>query len=158
MNKSPRRILTMGAAVAALVGGTALAGTASAAPDARSAQVQAKVDAYLAEHPESRQVSADTVTIDGGTLTFAAPGQADTRQPACDYGHLCIQDAEGSFWDFYECGYYEFFPIGDGTFNNNQTPGTVAEFFDSNGDLDWTNTAPDSGTADWNDIYYVRPC
>jgi hypothetical protein len=148
----------MAAAVAALVGGTALAGTASAAPDARSAEVQAKVDAYLAEHPQSRQVSADTVTIDGGTLTFAAPGQADTRQPACDYGHLCIEDSYGDIYDYYECGYYEFDGLGDGTFNNNQTPGTTARFYNVDETLRWESTAPDSGTASWDPVFYVEPC
>jgi hypothetical protein len=155
MNKSPRRILAVAAATAALVGGQVLVGAASAAP---ASGMQQEVDAYLAEHPDARQISENRIAIDGGAVTLAAPGQEQPRQVACDYGHLCIVDEYGDFYDYYYCGTYEFSGLGWGEYNNNQSAGTTAVFSDVDGYALWTSTAPDSGWADWTPVFYVSPC
>ncbi|MFE4589146.1 hypothetical protein [Streptomyces laurentii] len=144
------------ASVAALVG--VAAATASATPASASA-VQQQIDAYISTHPEARQIDADTLSIPGGTLTMPAPGFEPTGAAiSCSSGHLCVQDGHGHLWDYYYCGLYDFNGTGDGVFNNNQTSGTVAKFYNSDGSLRWTNTAKDTGTASWTPVYQIRPC
>ncbi|WP_245694642.1 hypothetical protein [Streptomyces abyssalis] len=165
MKKSPRKTLAVMTASAALVGGTVLAGTASAAPQQSSGsqaqQLQQQVDSYLAKDSGARQVSANKVAFEGGTVTFPARGQdkqAAMRAPSCRHGHLCIVDGRGKKYDYYRCGTYNFYGIGDGTFNNNQTSGTVARFYNRNGSLRWTNRAKDTGTASWTPVWKIKPC
>ncbi|MFC8509852.1 hypothetical protein ACFU3J_29530 [Streptomyces sp. NPDC057411] len=178
-----RRAAGMTAAAAALFMGTALSAHASTptAPDeqqtysrqARAAglteqqagQLQRQVDAVLAQEPGARQTSANAFAIPGGTLTLPVPGRTETRDLAspdaalaCNDGHLCIRDGRGVNYDYYRCGYYDFNGIGDGTFNNNQTPGTRARFYNSDGSERWSNVAKDSGTASWTPVYHIRPC
>ncbi|MYU20509.1 hypothetical protein [Streptomyces sp. SID8352] len=157
---SPRRMLAALTTAVALIAGLALAGTASAEPgQARSVRLQQRVDAYLAAHPEARRIAPNEIAIPGGSLTFAAPGRESAASAlACSNGHLCIQDGTGATYDYYHCGYYSFAGVGDGTFNNNQTSGTVAKFYNSDGSLRWSNTAKDTGTASWTPVYYIRPC
>ncbi|MET9606299.1 hypothetical protein ABZZ17_14675 [Streptomyces sp. NPDC006512] len=192
---SPRKILAMMTATAALIAGPVLTAHASAstsAPDSvtatdtasasarsvyaaqargagltapQAARLQQQVDAVLAKDPAARQVSANRLTTAGGTLTLAAPGRPEARDLAapdtalaCGNGHLCITDGRGDTYDFYRCGYYDFWGIGDGTFNNNQTPGTRARFYNENGSERWSNVAKDTGTASWTPVYHIRPC
>jgi outer membrane murein-binding lipoprotein Lpp len=165
VNKSPRRTLAVMTAAAALAGGTALAGTASAAPQqpsgSQARQLQQQVDSYLAKDSGARQISANKVAFKGGTVTFHARGEADSRAssaPSCRHGHLCIVDGRGQRYDYYRCGTYNFYGIGNGTFNNNQTSGTVARFYNRNGSLRWTNRAKDTGTASWTPVWKIKPC
>jgi hypothetical protein len=157
---SSRRLLVTLAAAAALAASPALAGAATAQGGAAPApQIQQKVAGYLATHPGTHRISADEIAIPGGTLTFAAtPDSSASPALSCASGHLCIQDGTGEKYDYYYCGYYSFDGIGDGTFNNNQTSGTVAKFYNSDGSLRWTNTAKDTGTASWTPVYHIRPC
>ncbi|GAA2325616.1 hypothetical protein OKJ48_00360 [Streptomyces kunmingensis] len=172
---SLRKLAAVSSAIAALVAGPVLAGNASAttigsqqaayaqqAHDAgltnsQAAQLQRKVDAALARQADSRQIGANKLAIPGGTLTLAAPGKFSAAI-ACSNGHLCIQDGQGSTWDYYYCGYYDFYGIGDGVFNNNQTSGTRARFYNSNGSERWSNVAKATGTASWTPVYHIRPC
>ncbi|MFD0368206.1 hypothetical protein [Streptomyces sp. NPDC059071] len=154
--------LAMTGAAAVLAAGHLLAGTAAATPATGDAAgtdtVQRKVAAYLASHPGERRIAADKATMPGGSVTFATAGSAGTAAISCDYGHLCIQDGNGNRYDYYYCGYYDFYGVGDGYFNNNQTSGTVARFYNSDGSLRWTSRAPQSGTASWTPVYHIRPC
>jgi hypothetical protein len=164
VKKSPRKTLAVLTASAALVGGTVLTGTATAAqqqPSGSQSQLQQQVDSYLAKDSGARQVSANKVAFKGGTVTFPADGQKNSsavRAPSCRHGHLCIVDGRGKRWDYYRCGTYEFRGIGNGRFNNNQTRGTVARFYNRNGSLRWTNRAKDTGTANWTPVWKIRPC
>lgn len=131
----------------------------------QAGQLQRQVDAVLAQDPQARQTSANTLAIPGGTITIPAPGQSETRNLAspstalaCNNGHLCITDGRGVNYDYYRCGYYDFNGIGNGTFNNNQTSGTRARFYNSDGSERWSNVAKDSGTASWTPVYHIRPC
>ncbi|WP_256333048.1 hypothetical protein [Streptomyces sp. 2131.1] len=178
-----RRSAGLLAAAAALIAGPSLSAHAMApaaptaqqtyAQQARSAgltdqqagQLQRQVDAALARDPEARQTSANTLAVPGGTVTLPAPGQTETRRLtspatalACGNGHLCITDGRGVNYDYYRCGYYDFNGIGDGTFNNNQTSGTRARFYNSDGSERWSHVAKGSGTASWTPVFHIRPC
>ncbi|MFD3871676.1 hypothetical protein [Streptomyces sp. NPDC058623] len=186
---SPRKILAMMTATAALIAGPVLTAhasdaTGSTATDSTSARsahlgqardaglsapqaaaLQQRVDAVLAKDPAARQVSANRMTTAGGALTLAVPGRPEARDLAspntalaCGHGHLCVTDGRGDTYDFYRCGYYDFWGIGDGTFHNNQTSGTRARFYNDNGSERWSNVAKSTGTAYWTPVYHIRPC
>ncbi|MER7997905.1 MULTISPECIES: hypothetical protein [unclassified Streptomyces] len=159
MNLAPRKVLAAAAAAVALVAGQAAVTTAAAAP-AQKSPLQQRIDSYVAEHPESRQIGTDKVKIPGGTLTVPAPGSTppSTNAISCGSGWLCIQDGRGYRYDYYTCGYYSFSGIGDGVFNNNQTSGTRARFYNSDGSERWSHVAKGSGTASWTPVFGVRPC
>ncbi|ANW22271.1 hypothetical protein [Streptomyces clavuligerus] len=156
---APRKTLGMIVAAAALVAGQFAVGNASAAP-AQASPLQQKVDTFLEQHPEARQTSRNTVDFPGGSATIAEPGATvdRTRAPACDNGWLCVQVANGTIYRYYTCQLYQFRGTGDGTFNNNQSSGTVARFYNQNGTQRWTNTAKDTGTASWTPVWSIRPC
>ncbi|MEU2249380.1 hypothetical protein [Streptomyces sp. NPDC019224] len=179
-----RRSAGLMAAAAALIAGPTLSAHATTTPAAPSAQqtyaaqaraagltdqqagqLQRQVDAALAQDPRARQTSANTLAIPGGTVTLPAPGQAETRNLAspgtalaCANGHLCITDGRGTNYDYYRCGYYDFNGVGDGTFNNNQTSGTRARFYNSDGSERWSHVAKGTGTASWTPVFHIRPC
>ncbi|MEU8774990.1 hypothetical protein [Streptomyces sp. NPDC048606] len=180
---SARKTLAIMTATAALIAGPVLSAHASTATptdqriayaeqaraagltDRQAGQLQERVDAFLTEDPQARQVSANRLATAGGTVTLAVPGRAETRDLAspetalaCNNGHLCIVDGRGVNYDYYRCGYYDFNGIGNGTFNNNQTSGTRARFYNSDGSERWSNVAKDSGTASWTPVYHIRPC
>ena len=115
-----RTALLLMIAVGALVTSPIAASAASAAPapDQQAVHLQQKVANYLAKHPDWRQVSPNKMTIPGGTMTVAAPGdQANVGYPwGCANGHLCIIDGYGNYFDYFYCGFYSFPGAGDGTF------------------------------------------
>ncbi|WP_327411908.1 hypothetical protein [Streptomyces sp. NBC_01233] len=98
-------------------------------------------------------------------VVLAVAGRTETRDLAspdtalaCNHGHLCIVDGRGYNYDYYRCGYYDFNGVGDGTFNNNQTSGTRARFYNQNGSERLSNVAKDTGTASWTPVFHIRPC
>lgn len=185
---SVRKVLALAAAATALITGPALSGSAVAGPaaahapyrapsaytaqalkagltGAEAATLQRRMDRYLAAHPDSRQVSANRLTTRGGDVTLPVPGEnraVDLASPraavACSEGHLCIVDGRGRRYDYYRCGRYGFDGVGDGTFNNNQTTGTRARFYNQNGTERWSHVAKGSGTASWTPVFAVEPC
>ncbi|MEN2416707.1 hypothetical protein AABB02_01200 [Streptomyces rimosus] len=140
----------------------------------QSAQLQAQVDGYVADLG-GKQVSANKILVPGGSMVVRAPGQKYAHdlaagpakgdiKPACSYGHLCGwangAGGNGNSFDYYRCGYYQL-PnlVGDGTWVNNQTPGTVGRFYNRDGSERWnTGGAYSSGTASWTPVWYARPC
>ncbi|GAA3378384.1 hypothetical protein [Streptomyces racemochromogenes] len=174
---SPRKILATMTATAALMAGPVLTAEASTTTAfsqqtraagltaAQTAGLQQQVDALLASDPSARQVSANKLSTAGGSVVLRAPGQTETRDLAspdtalaCGNGHLCITDGNGNNYDYYRCGYYDFNGVGNGTFNNNQTSGTRARFYNSDGSERWSNVAKDTGTASWTPVFHIRPC
>ncbi|MFD9302939.1 hypothetical protein ACFWCB_09675 [Streptomyces sp. NPDC060048] len=176
-----RKLFAVIAAAAALLGGTSLAGQASAAAQpsvygqqaraagltsAQAGRLQNKVDAYLADHTGSRQISANKLATEFGTVTVSAPGQAQARDLAapgvalaCGNGHLCITDGLGYYYDYYYCGLYNFNGVGIGSFNNNQTWGTKAWFYNSDRTIRFYHTAKGSSSnVDWSPVYFIKPC
>ncbi|MEU7055281.1 hypothetical protein [Streptomyces sp. NPDC046197] len=157
------------AATALLAGSTvsaAAAGTDGAASHTRSTAaaatgVQQRVDAVLAAQPGGRQVSATKVHYDGLDVTVYPADQARQARAAalnCSYGYLCV-NVRGTVFIFYKCQQWSVSNwYGDGDFVNNQTPGTVARFYNKDGSVRWTSTAYEAGRATWDPIYSVRPC
>ncbi|MEV6838892.1 hypothetical protein AB0N17_31015 [Streptomyces sp. NPDC051133] len=147
----------LAAATALLAGSTAWA-TAAAPDGTRVTGIQRTADQVLAGHPKPLQVSAGQVRYDGLTLTRAPRGKAAAKALDCAYGHLCMI-VNGTKFDFYKCQTWNVHNwTGDGPFTNNQTPGTVARFFNQDGSVRWTSTAYESGTATWDPIWSLRPC
>lgn len=151
------------AATALLAGSTAAASAGTrvtgADPDGiRVNSVQRVADQVLAGHPKPLSVSANKVAYDGLTLTAAPKGKLGAQDLACGYGHLCMV-VNGTKFDFYKCQTWTLTNwTGDGPFTNNQTPGTVAKFFNRDGSVRWTSTAYEAGTATWDPIWSLRPC
>jgi hypothetical protein len=164
------------AVAAALAGSPAAASAATAGSDfraeaaaaglseAQAGSLQQRVDKLLAGQPGGRQVSATKIEYDGLTVTvdpyYSAAAGADytARRLNCDYGYLCMT-VRGTNFRFYECRtWYLSDWTGTGPYINNQTVGTVASFYGQNGELLWTSTAYDEGTANWDPVWSLRPC
>lgn len=146
-------------AATALVVGSTVAASAATDPDGtRVTSTQQVAEEVLAGSPKPLRVTDDKVTYDGLTVTAAPKGQFGTRDLACGYGHLCMI-VKGQKFDFYKCQKWNLSNwTGDGPFTNNQTPGTVAKFYNKDGSVRWTSTAYQAGTATWDPIYSLRPC
>ncbi|WP_406172855.1 hypothetical protein [Streptomyces sp. NBC_00996] len=170
--KLKKPVATLFAATALLARSTVVASAATAGPDfraealapgrtnAQATKLQQRVDAVLAGHPGGRQVSATQVKYDGLNVTVDPSGKNSTKSADlnCAYGHLCMT-VRGTNFDFYKCQTWTVSNwTGDGPFNNNQTPGTVAKFYNQDGSVRWTSTAYQSGTSTWDPIYSLRPC
>ncbi|MFB7503631.1 hypothetical protein [Streptomyces broussonetiae] len=146
-------------AATALVAGSTIAAVADTAADGtRVTGIQQVADHVLAGHPKVLSASADQVRYDGLTLTRAPQGRFAAKDLDCAYGHLCML-VNGTKFDFYKCQTWNVTNwTGDGPFTNNQTPGTVAKFFNQDGSVRWTSTAYQAGTATWDPIWSLRPC
>ncbi|WP_052595573.1 hypothetical protein [Luteipulveratus mongoliensis] len=141
------------------------ASAAEIGPSTQGAASSATVSDVLKAYPGSRQVAPDKVAADGFSVTVQTSGHLSSAAvermgaaPRCDYGHLCLF-VNGLTYDFYECettrvlGWY-----GASYFINNQTPGTVASFYNEDYSLRWTSTAYEEGTFDATPIGSVKPC
>ncbi|MGW5784373.1 hypothetical protein ACWEWK_10310 [Streptomyces sp. NPDC003757] len=119
--------------------------------------LQQKAERVLAGSPAPRRVTADAVEHEGLTVTDA-PRTRSAPNLACDYGHLRMI-VDGTKFDFYRCQTWNLTDwTGNGPFTDNQTPGTVAKFFNRDGSVRWTSTAYQAGTATWDPIWSLRPC
>ncbi|GAA4997999.1 hypothetical protein [Streptomyces hyderabadensis] len=145
-------------AATALAAGSTVAATAADDPGGtRVTGLQQKADQVLADAPQLLRVTADAVEYRGLTVT-EAPVTKGAQDLACGYGHLCMV-VNGTKFDFYKCQTWNLTNwTGDGPFTNNQTPGTVAKFFNRDGSVRWTSTAYEAGTATWDPIWSLRPC
>ncbi|MFG3075553.1 hypothetical protein [Streptomyces sp. NPDC048225] len=145
-------------AATALAASSTVAATADDSPDGtRVTGLQQKAERVLADSPAPRRVTADAVEYEGLTVTDA-PRTRSAQDLACDYGHLCMI-VNGTKFDFYRCQTWNLTNwTGNGPFTNNQTPGTVAKFFNRDGSVRWTSTAYQAGTATWDPIWSLRPC
>ncbi|MFE2941315.1 hypothetical protein ACFXKG_19955 [Streptomyces sp. NPDC059255] len=101
------------------------------------------------------------VTPAAERVRLVTPGGSYT----CSYGRLCAQvwdEAAGKWkvFDFYTCRTYSLSNwIGIGAYANNQTPGTVARFYNSSGAVIRTSIAPDWDTSyNWNPVWKIKPC
>ncbi|MHC3473157.1 hypothetical protein ACYF6T_31325 [Streptomyces sp. 7R007] len=138
--------------------------------------LQAKVDGYLARQ-DGRQVAANEIRLAGGaTLTLTVPGERYVRDLAapdaarttedweCDYTYFCMYRqplGQGERLSLYHCQDYALQDwLGEGSYYNNQTPGTQAQFKDRNRRVIYTTPrAPFSDASfDWTPVWYVKPC
>ncbi|WP_369364903.1 hypothetical protein AB5L52_17380 [Streptomyces sp. CG4] len=145
-------------AATALLAGSTVAATAATPDGVRVTGVQQVADQVLAGHPKPLSATSDQVRYEGLTLTEAPKGKVTAKDLDCAYGHLCMI-VKGTKFDFYKCQTWTVNNwTGDGPFTNNQTPGTVASFYNQDGSTRWTSTAYEAGTATWDPIYSLRPC
>lgn len=178
------------AAAAGLAAVVALSGAAGAAPahpaspfaaQARtlgmnSAQAQAlqhRADSYVTEQGGT-QVSVDRVRLsDGSTIILALPSgkYTDGKEKngtavaayTCGYGHFCAYSGTnftGDVKDMFQCAEYSIPWSGRGSWKNNQTTGTVANFESSDHVSRWHDGGAYSqdNDADWSWVWYVRNC
>lgn len=150
-------------ALVAVVGGGVGAQQASAGEAAAGQGLRAQIEAALDRSPGGRQISANQIAWENGTvvLTFPRPGERAARgadEPVtakgtanCPYTWTCLYEKES--WEgrrlmFTECGYIQ--DLGDYDFNdkatswhNNQTKGirtTVYDWDGNNWDELWTES------------------
>ncbi|WLW49973.1 hypothetical protein [Streptomyces sp. YU58] len=105
-------------------------------------------------------LAAGTLTagsLIGASSASAAPAGA---QLDCPYYFVCGQAANGSWFRYKTCDFEFQLPnlIGSGPLINNQTPGTVARFYDKNHKLLFTSKAYQSRTVNWTPVWYVIAC
>ncbi|MEU3937362.1 peptidase inhibitor family I36 protein [Streptomyces sp. NPDC029044] len=138
--------------------------------------LQAKVDRYLARQ-DGRQVSANEIALaDGAKLTVTVPGERYVRdlsaptarraaaQWECDYTYFCMFRQTLGMGDrlaLYHCQDHALQNwTGEGSYYNNQTPGTRAVFKNRNRNV--IHTTPDApfsvASYDWTPVWFVRPC
>ncbi|MFI1353346.1 peptidase inhibitor family I36 protein [Streptomyces sp. NPDC020898] len=138
--------------------------------------LQAKVEGLLARQ-DGRQVSANEISLgDGATLLVSVPGEkyardltspVGTRAAAaweCSYEYFCMyrgQNGTGNRLALYNCQNYALSNWeGLGSWWNNQTPGTRAQFKNQSGGVIFTTPGASSwdGSYNWTPVWYVKPC
>ncbi|MEZ7007036.1 hypothetical protein [Streptomyces sp. AD55] len=141
----------------ALLAGTSVTASAADPAGTRVTGLQEAAEQVVGNDRMPLEVTADAVRYDGLTVTTAPEGNS-VKALACDYGHLCML-VNGQKFDFYKCQTWKLTNwTGNGPFTNNQTPGTVAKFYNQDGSVRWTSTAYQAGTATWDPIWSLRPC
>lgn len=137
---------------------------------AEAKELQNRADSYLARMGGT-QIAADRIQLGKGVvLRLALPTRADgarsggSREAAlCDYGHFCAFSDTG--WtgyviDMYQCAEWEIPWTWHGSWINNQTRGTRAQFRSSDHVTRWADSGAYSadGDADWSWVWYLKPC
>lgn len=140
---------------------------------AQARELQTRVDEYLARMGGT-QVAANRIDLKGGDIVVAVPGEKYTRDlntpavahphDACPYGDFCMFTGTGftgSQFNLYTCGTYDLSNWnGNGSYDNNQTPGTAAKMLDRNYNV--IDTTPGAywlqSTYDWTPVWHVVPC
>ncbi|WP_327692448.1 hypothetical protein [Streptomyces sp. NBC_00459] len=140
----------------------------------QTAALQDEVDRYRAQ-TGGKQVAANVIDLGGKNLMFVAvPGEAHPRDMTkgalanvCDdvvpYGYFCAYSGinfTGSSIPMYSCARYRIPWTANGSWINNQTTGTVANFLDDSGVSRWH----DGGALSWDDdapwywVHWVKNC
>ncbi|MEU6250204.1 hypothetical protein [Glycomyces sp. NPDC047010] len=156
--------------VGALIGSTAQAAEPDFTAEAiasgltadQAAELQKRVDDVLASIPGGTQVSPTEIAYDGLDVTvdpFASESDYSAAAISCPANYFCINSPTTNY-RFYECKTWTLTNwIGTWPYNNNQTTGTVARAYASNGStVVWSNTAKSSGNAYVTPWWYFRPC
>ncbi|MGC7094486.1 hypothetical protein ACPZ19_07475 [Amycolatopsis lurida] len=182
-----RRFFTVaGLSALLVVGAHAVAGAAPSEFAAQgkdagltSAQIstlQAEADTYLAELG-GKQVALNQVELPGATIRIALPGEAAPRKLAvgaldvncdggyADYKHFCAyrgQNFTGTHIDMYACGVYDIPEswVGPGSWDNNQTSGTVAKMMNDAGTVIYKTPGAWSWdtSGSWTPVDRMRNC
>ncbi|MGW8571408.1 peptidase inhibitor family I36 protein [Streptomyces niveus] len=136
--------------------------------------LQARADGYLAR-TGGAQVAVNRIELQAGAvLLLALPGEKYARDLTgksgartatyCPYDWMCAYSGTGYSGDqinMYYCNLRYGIPwYGDGSWHNNQSAGTRAEFFDTNGNLGWTSPGAESwdDVAPWGWVGSISPC
>ncbi|MEV6393830.1 peptidase inhibitor family I36 protein [Streptomyces sp. NPDC051907] len=134
--------------------------------------LQQRVDRHL-EMYGGTQTAANKIELAGkGEIVAVVPGEQYARNLAdapgamadCPYEDFCMftgTDFTGDQFNLWQCGTYDLQNWnGPGSWINNQTPGTQAQFLDQAGTvIDVTPGAySDSPYYDWAPVWHVVPC
>ncbi|MBK6013574.1 hypothetical protein [Streptomyces sp. MBT53] len=140
----------------------------------QTSALQHEVDRYLAQMG-GRQVAANVIDLGGKNLMFVAvPGEAHPRDMTkgalvnvCDgvipYGYFCAYKGTGftgTSIPMYSCARYRIPWTADGSWYNDQTTGTVANFLDDSGVSRWHDEGAEDWDADapWYWVHWVKNC
>ncbi|WP_329554792.1 hypothetical protein [Streptomyces sp. NBC_00696] len=140
----------------------------------QTSALQHEVDRYLAQMG-GKQVAANVIDLGGKNLMFVAlPGEAHPRDMTkgaldnvCDdvvpYGYFCAfsgTDFNGTSIPMYSCARYPIPWTADGSWINNQTRGTVANFLDDGGVSRWHDDGAYTydRVAPWYWVHWVKNC
>lgn len=141
---------------------------------AQAQSLQTRADNYLSTIGGT-QVAVNEISLRGADLFLTLPGQTRARNlgagtagpqtPAasCNYYHMCAyenQNFSGDTIDMYNCGNYSI-PWSDrGSWINNQSTGTRAQFKSSDNVTRWTSAGAytNDPNADWSWVWYVQNC
>jgi hypothetical protein len=137
---------------------------------AEAVELQNQVDGYLAKLG-GRQVGINKIDLPGAVLLVPLPGEAGARDlddPSiqsheCPYQYFCAYALDyysGSKLLMFNCTNYTMPFAGVGSYINNQTSHTRAQFKDQNfvvidtsGPATWAEPY-----YDWTPVFYVKPC
>lgn len=143
----------------------------------QSTLIQAAVDYYV-DATGGKQISYNTVDVKGARLVFPTP-KADSKAigptaevRGCPDGWFCMWHATawGGGWpdgpdpDFrlYYCDKVRISGwVGNGSYINNQSTGTIARFYANNGTTQVGQSLPaygSDGSYNWSPVYHVDPC
>lgn len=140
---------------------------------AQAEQLQNKVDGYLAGFG-GVQVSANKIDLNGlGAIVVAVPGERyahDLAEPqsvgtldVCHYRYFCLYRGTGytgDQLDLYHCQTYSLSSwVGEGSYINNQTFGTVAHLMDYHHvTITYSGAYDPDPYYNWNPIWFIKPC
>ncbi|MGC0344233.1 hypothetical protein RKD20_009267 [Streptomyces sp. SLBN-8D4] len=135
--------------------------------------LQSRVDTYLAQEGGT-QIAANKIRLtDGGVLVLTLPsghpayGKDENGKAlasyTCDYEHFCAfsgTNFTGNVRDWYYCRENPMPFMGHGSWKNNQTTGTVANFESGDHVSRWHDTGAytEDDDADWSWVHWVRNC
>ncbi|MGW0858674.1 hypothetical protein [Streptomyces sp. NPDC002690] len=160
-----RKTAAILSAAAALVAGSlfGLMGPASASARPDTARVDtARVD--TARVDTARVDAALAAEALAGARQHAVESPAAVKSAAaalsCSYTYVCGQGANGNSFAYTKCNTLYQLPnlTGSGPLVNNQTPGTVAYFYDKNQNYLFASTAYQSTTVNWTPVWYAIAC
>ena len=140
----------------------------------QTSALQNEVDRYLAQMG-GKQVAANVIDLGGKNLMFVAvPGEAHPRDmtkgalvdhcwPGVDSGYFCAYGGlnfTGTSIPMYNCARYRIPWTADGSWINNQTTGTVANFLDDSGVSRWNDGGAynEDDDAPWYWVHWVKNC
>jgi hypothetical protein len=137
--------------------------------------LQSRVDGYLKKLGGKQTAANEIQTAEGAVLTLTLPGESKVRSLTgssgavalsglgCPYYNLCAWQLNYGMGDqvkAYSCSKLYWIPwTTHGSFENNQTPGTLARLENYNGGVvDYTFAYQISYDYDWLPIFWIDPC
>ncbi|MFE3943785.1 hypothetical protein ACFXPV_18225 [Streptomyces sp. NPDC059118] len=139
--------------------------------DADAAALQRRVDGYLTTMG-GKQVAANKIDLGGGSsVVLTLPGEKRAREltgtkrilDSCDSKTFCaFQNAQwwGDQIQMFRCDDYIIPWTTIGSWINNQTTGTVAQFKDNTATVRWVDGGAfaQDDSADWSWVLFVNNC
>lgn len=144
---------------------------------AQTAALKSKVSGYL-KKVGGKQIALNEISFPGGRLRVALPGEAHPRDftssagtqfadsPCLDgmnNGWFCAFPQisfQGDDLSWFVCGTYNMPWFGHGSWRNNQTRGTRAQFLNGSGGVIFTTPGAYSASLDyiWTPVFKIKIC